>query len=343
MMESRLQSLIKGKNVIYITVKNLDYIRTSQIQRLLLDNTGKFTIYSSEKNNLLLRTIEIKRKIKYIDISGYEVIIAGFLPQLIWNDIKKLLKKAKMKPVIIAEMFLSLYDTIVCDRKAVLKNGFISNWCKHKDMEVVSEADLVVTDTKVDAKYFCKEFAGQSKDKKAIFEPLYLEADKGYVPGLIDTSDNTVVRLVHKNRVLYFGSGIPLQGTEYVVDAMKTLAQEYGFDCVYIGGTKGLTYKQKSFLYSNSITYYKHLSQKDLYSQIYLSDICLAGHFNPDSDKADRTIPGKAYIYELCDKKMILGDTKANHEIFKSDSKHVFVKRGSSKAIVEAVIKMKSR
>ena len=65
---------------------------------------------------------------------------------------------------------------------------------------------------------------------------------------------------------------------------------------------------------------------------------CLAGHFEPEIDKADRTIPGKAIIYEALGKTMILGDTKANRELFKADDKHIFVPRGNFQRIVEAVI-----
>ena len=70
------------------------------------------------------------------------------------------------------------------------------------------------------------------------------------------------------------------------------------------------------------------------------SSVCLAGHFNPGIDKANRTIPGKAFIYEALGKPMVLGDTVANHEVFKEDSRHKFVPRGDVQSIVQAVIEL---
>ena len=70
--------------------------------------------------------------------------------------------------------------------------------------------------------------------------------------------------------------------------------------------------------------------------------MCLAGHFSADIDKAWRTIPGKAYIYEMMGKKMILGDGAANHELFESDEKHSFVERGSSMALANEVRRIKN-
>ena len=86
------------------------------------------------------------------------------------------------------------------------------------------------------------------------------------------------------------------------------------------------------------MVYHKWLDPKELYKQISSTAVCLAGHFEPEIDKADRTIPGKAIIYEALGKTMILGDTKANRELFKADDKHIFVPRGNFQRIVEAVI-----
>jgi hypothetical protein len=38
-------------------------------------------------------------------------------------------------------------------------------------------------------------------------------------------------------------------------------------------------------------------------------------------------------------KPMILGDTKANHELFTPDEKHIFVKRGNSKELAKAILR----
>ena len=67
------------------------------------------------------------------------------------------------------------------------------------------------------------------------------------------------------------------------------------------------------------------------------ADLCLAGHFNGEIDKAKRTIPGKAYIYSAMDKKIILGDNKANHELYKPTHKIFWTEMSNSIALSETI------
>lgn len=340
MTESRLLNLLKGKNVVYITVKNEDYIRTKQIKRFLSENAGSFAVYSSEKGNPISRALDIRKRLREISFEGVDVVIVGFLPQLIWKNVVKQVKRSA-DVTLIAEMFLSVYDTVVLDRKLVWKNGMTSRVCRALDKRVVREADFVITDTNADAEYFSKEF-GAVKDK---FETLYLQADLDGIGGDDSISKG---KSAEPKSVLYFGTGLPLQGTEYVARAFDVLAEEYGYKCTYIGGLKGMSRDMRKTLLScenrvvnkgkGCMVYHKWLGQNELYRQISEADVCLAGHFEPDIDKADRTIPGKAMIYEAFGKSIILGDTKANRELFKSDDKHIFVPRGDFQRIVEAVI-----
>lgn len=368
MTESRFKNLIQGKNVVYITVKNKDYIRTRQIEKILTENAASFRIYSSEKKSPIKRALDLRRRLGKISFKEFDVIVVGFLPQLIMDKVVDIAfgdraidiakgGKQDFKLCVVADMFLSLYDTVVWDRKLVRPGGFIANFCKSLDKKIVEEADLVLTDTKADADYFAKEFEGDREK----FEVLYLEADRTVdSPAVLsEVSTNSDVR-----RVLYFGTGLPLQGTDIVTDAFRMLVNEnnsgniahindylskktkedstvdvWEIKCVYIGGTKYMSKEQQSFLTSGQIEYHEWLSEPELMEQIERADICLAGHFKAEIDKADRTIPGKAFIYEARGKKMILGDTTANHEIFKPDDRHIFVRRGSGEALSECIRK----
>ena len=333
MTESSFQNLVKGKNVVYITVKNRDYIRVSQIERILGKSAASYNVYASEKGNPLTRALDLGRRVKEIDLAGVDVIIVGFLPQLIWKDIMKVARGQmrdagggdksfeKKSPYLVADFFLSLYDTVVLDRKLIASSNPLAGVLRKMDKRALCSADLVLTDTAADADFFAVEY-GVDRSK---FEVLYLEADAE----ILKSADSGEV--IPKT-VLYFGTGLPLQGTDIVIEALRTLAGEYGYNCTYIGGLKGPT--------RADIKHYKWLPQNDLYSMISKSSVCLAGHFNPGIDKANRTIPGKAFIYEALGKPMVLGDTVANHEVFKEDSRHKFVPRGDVQSIVQAVIEL---
>ena len=55
------------------------------------------------------------------------------------------------------------------------------------------------------------------------------------------------------------------------------------------------------------------------------------------ANKANRTIPGKAYIYELMGRPMILGDNPATHELFEEDGKHFFVEMSNPQALADKI------
>lgn len=405
MTESRFKSLIKAKNVVYITVKNKDYIRTRQIERILAENAASFRIYSSEKKTPLKRALDIRRRLGKISFEGVDVIVVGFLPQLILDKVMDIAfgdravdiavgKRDSFKLQVVADMFLSLYDTVVWDRKLVRPGGLFARFCKKLDRRTVEEADLVLTDTRADADYFAKEFEGEREK----FEVLYLDAGiccsnksgaesididgkhKECEPENIG-SDRKINKKINSEldravassgvfgesstynevrRVLYFGTGLPLQGTDIVADAFRILVSENNsgnvvhisdyisenkkdsrceIKCIYIGSTKYMSKEQQSFITSGQVEYHEWLSEPELIEQIEKADICLAGHFKAEIDKADRTIPGKAFIYEALGKKMILADTSANREIFKPDDRHIFVRRGSGEALSECIRK----
>ena len=163
MTESSFQNLVKGKNVVYITVKNRDYIRVSQIERILGKSAASYKVYASEKGNPLTRALDLRRRVKEIDLAATDVVIVGFLPQLIWKDIMKVARGQmrgaggedksfeKKAPYLVADFFLSLYDTVVLDRKLIRTTNPLTGILRRMDKRVLAGADLVMTDTKANA------------------------------------------------------------------------------------------------------------------------------------------------------------------------------------------------
>ena len=88
---------------------------------------------------------------------------------------------------------------------------------------------------------------------------------------------------------------------------------------------------------SANIEYIPWLSQEKLAEYIAMADVCLAGHFNKEIDKAHRTIPGKAYIYQAMEKRIILGDSRANRELFSESDQNYFVPMGDAQALADLI------
>lgn len=321
------ENKLEGKNVLFITTKNIDYIRNSQEIRLIRERSNAFDVIYSSNKNYILRILQVWNKITRQKIRDCDIVFLGFEPQFVLPFVGY---KMKNKEIVI-DCFISVYDTLVNDRKKIKAGGLMAKFCHWLDKKTISMANTIITDTKAHAEYFHSEFGGE-KDR---FETLYLEADESiYYP----REQKKPEKLVDKYIVLYFGSILPLQGVDVVLDSLKNFENEKDIFFEIIGPVPKKYNKPEQA----NVCYYEWLSQNELSEHIAYADLCLAGHFSADIDKAWRTIPGKAYIYEMMGKKMILGDGAANHELFESDEKHSFVERGSSMALANEVRRIKN-
>ena len=317
--------LVKDKTVLFITTKNIDYIRNTQEIRLLKEYSESVDLIYSDKKNNPLRILDVFGKIIRRKMNKYDIVFVGFEPQFVVPFVGKKFKNNTL----IIDYFISVYDTLICDRKKFKNGGLVSKICRWMDIKTLEVAEHVITDTRAHADFFIKEFGGE----KERFETIYLEADSSiYYPR--NQKKNTETK--DKFTVLYFGSILPLQGVDVVLNAIRELnnRSEIYFDII------GPIPEKLNKPIQDNVSYTTWLSQEELADRIASSDLCLAGHFCKDIEKAGRTIPGKAYIYEMMEKKMILGEGEANHELFKSDEKHYFVERGNAKKLSDLIVEI---
>ena len=133
---------------------------------------------------------------------------------------------------------------------------------------------------------------------------------------------------------MYFGSVLPLQGVDIVLNAIDKIA-ENDIYFIIIGPVSDA---QRTNRLGN-VSYINWLAQEQLSVNIAFSDLCLAGHFNGDIEKAKRVIPGKAYIYEAMNKRMVLGENDANRERYPQEYSDVsFVKMGDADELAKVIM-----
>ena len=210
--EKNLLEQVKGERILFITTKNIDYIRNTQEVRLLEENSKSVEVLHSTKKNYVGRIMELWIRLLFMNLREIDIIFIGFAPQLILPFFKW---KMRNKTVII-DFFISIYDTMVHDRKKFKDKGVIAKLCYYIDYVTLRWADYVIADTKAHARYFVDEF----KSEQSKFEILYLEADKTiYYP----REQHKKEELKNKFVVLYFGSILPLQGVEVILEAIKKM------------------------------------------------------------------------------------------------------------------------
>lgn len=322
---------IQGKRVLFISTKNLDYIRNTQEINLLQSYAVSFDVLGSNSQKYLNRLIHIYSKLLFLNIRKYDVIFIGFAPQLILPIFHRKFKEKQ----IIVDFFISMYDTFCCDRQKFKTDSIVGKLFHRLDSFTLKKCDIVVCDTNAHATYFSEEFHADS----LCMHTLYLEADLSlYHPMTVPRPDY----LQDKFIVLYFGSILPLQGIDTVLQAFDYLKNKENiyFYCIGPVKEKDLTISKPI---SERIKYIDWLSQEDLAQYIAMSDLCLAGHFHPTIKKAQRTIPGKAYIYHAMKKPMILGDNPANHELFDNDNSVIFVEMGNARALANEILRQSTK
>lgn len=326
-MVSKMKNLT-NKKVLFITTKNLDYLRNTQEIEELKKLASEVKVIGSYSKNYLVRVMTVYWGLLTTSMKAFDSVFVGFSPQLVipvwfWKFCKN---------EVYIDFFISMYDTFVCDRKKFAPNSIVAKVFHILDSFTLKKADHVIVDTKAHGNYFVEEF-GVDADK---IEVMYLKADTSiFYPREIEKRND----IQGKFDVLYFGSVLPLQGVEIVIEAAKILADEKDIHFTIIGPIKD---KMEKFE-SETIEYIDWLSQPDLATYIAMSDLCLAGHFNAEIGKAKRTIPGKAYIYEAVNKPMILGDNDATHELYQPDDKHYFVEMGNANALAAMIKEIKNR
>lgn len=316
--------MFKNQRVLFVTTKNLDYLRNTQEIGLLKKIAENVHVVGSNKKSYPARLMHVYWQLLWYPKKQFDKVFVGFAPQLILPFFKW---KFKGKEIGI-DFFISVYDTLVFDRKKFKEHGIVARLLKWIDTITIQAADIVLSDTRAHGNYFIEEF-GLSPDK---LEVLYLEADRSIY---YSRSRNKPERMKGRCTVLYFGSILPLQGLEVILDAVDLLKDNKELYFVIIGPIDKKYQKPQS----DTIEYHNWLSQEELAEYINNADLCLAGHFNNDINKAKRTIPGKAYIYEAMGKPMILGDNPATHELYGEDMPGIyFVKMGDAKLLADTIL-----
>ena len=312
----------ENKKVLFVTTKNIDYIRNVQEIKLLNEKYKEVKIIYSKSKNYYIRILVVNLKLFFLNKKKFDIIFIGFLPQLI---IPFLYKKRKQKQITIIDFFISIYDTLVNDRKKIKQNSIMSKILKKIDKNTLKKVDEIIVDTKESGKYYIEELDADNNKIKV----LYIEAnEKIYAPSKVN-------QIEKENKddfiVLFFGTGLPLQGVDIVLKSAELLKNNSKIKFIIIGNIK--TKKD----YTN-IKFLPFMNEEELARYIKMADLCLVGHFNNQIEKAKRTIPCKAFICKAMNKKMILGKNKANMELFNDKDENIYyVEMGNSQELSKII------
>jgi SAM-dependent methyltransferase len=206
---------------------------------------------------------------------------------------------------VVLDMFLSVYDTVVLDRRLVDPGSLPGRLARLLDRLAVRAADLALLDTPQQVE-LAVDVLGLPRGKLAAV-PVGAEPER--FPPSPPSQDGPL-------RVLFYGTFIPLHGTRTIAAAIRHLqGEELAFTVVGHGQERAAFDRELAGL--EGVTVHDWVAYDRLGELVAGHDVVL-GIFG-DTGKALRVVPGKVYQAACAGRAVVTADTPAVRAAFDPD------------------------
>jgi len=308
--------------VCYFGTYNTDAARNRTIIKGLRQN-GLEVIECNSQRNGITKYIDLLKKHRSIK-GTYDAMVVGF-PGFKAVVLARFLTR---KPVFF-DVFVSLYDSIVWDRREIKTKSlkalvyWITDWIS------CMSAHRILLDTNKHIEYFAETFHIPKEKFMRVFVG----------------TDDTVFKQARRDHdmftVHFHGTYIPLQGIEYIVAAAKKLENEpIKFNIVGGGQTQERVWGLAKELEADNVHFLKKVPYEKLNDMLNESDIAL-GIFG-DTQKAKRVIPNKLYEALASGIAVITGESDAAKELLTDRENVLFCKMADGNDLAEKILELKN-
>lgn len=245
-----------------------------------------------------------------------------------WFDmlVVGVLARARGIPVLF-DPFISIYDTVVTDRRLASKRSIIGRATKLVDKLSLRFADRVLADTPAHADYYA-DLAGIPRDDIGV---VWLGAQDDVFHPLPNAQPVP-------NRVLFHGTFIALQGIPTILEAAKLL-EPRGIVVRIVGGGQEQANVDALIekLQPTNIEMVGRLPLAQIPLEIASATLCL-GVFGT-TDKARRVVPNKVFECVAVGRPVVTGDTPAIRSAF-SDTEIGLAAPGDAEALAGEIARL---
>jgi glycosyltransferase involved in cell wall biosynthesis len=309
--------------VLFLSGREVDYMR-NRVLLTALRSFSDVTVLTGAGSGITGRTAA--GLIRYIAARpDHNVCFAGFFGQ----PIAIALSVLQRKPIVL-DAFVSAYDTLCDDRGRFRPHSLPGRLAYWRDRRSCRDARQILTDTGADAHYFQQTF----NLDPARLSTVYVGCDETiFYPR--DRVKRAGSRLCE---VFYYGSFLPLHGTEVIIRAAALLGRRS--DIHWTIGGDGPDFARLSRLVSDlgltNVAMPGWIPVQELAVRIAAADICLGGHFST-IPKAARVISTKTFQFLAMKKSVIVGDNEATSELLAPGQHALAVSMGDPVALAQAV------
>ncbi|MFB0564474.1 MAG: glycosyltransferase [Candidatus Aminicenantaceae bacterium] len=252
-----------------------------------------------------------------------DIIFVGFFGHFIVPIVRLFTRKK-----IIFDAFLSMYQTVVVDRKVAKPQGIIAGISKFMDRLSCQLTDKVFLDTNQHIEYFVREY----KIEKYKFYRLLLGSDNSvWYPRSGTEAEDFIIH--------FHGEFQPLHGVEYIIEAAKKLP-DIKFQIIGKGKTLHSCRELAKRLNLNNINFYPQVRYEELPEYLLKASICL-GIFG-GTQKTRLVIPHKVYEVLAMGKPLITADTPAAREILVNGENAVLCRPADPQSLAESILMLKN-
>ena len=302
--------------------------RSWVIRRGLEESGFAVTLCRTEERGFFPKIRDLRRKWKETKDSAdalYVVFPGHFVMPIAWWISRK-----RRIPVVL-DVFLSLYDTEVDDRRRISKWHPKAWIFWFVDWLACALADAVLIDTEEQKEFFVRRY--RIDPGKILVVPVGSRPDFFFPDALPRPERLWTVR--------FYGSFIPLHGIETILQAAKELeGRDVQFEILGKGQTFDSMCALAEELRLKNLRFLPTVPLEKLREYILGADVCL-GIFGT-SAKAKRVIPTKAYEILACGKPLITGRTPAVERIL-NDGEHVLLSNlGDAHDLARKILALKT-
>lgn len=312
--------MISTPRVLYVGSYKPSYPRN----KIFLDGLRKNGVTVTECNEKSSGFVKyLKLAWRLIHLRGtYDVMLVGFPGQ----EVMFIARLCSSAPIVF-DVFTSHYMGYVLDRRYYSEDSFRASVYRFLDKWSCRLADAVVLDTRAHINFFVREY-GLPREK---FHRIFLGANSDmHHPRPTRESDG-------RRTVLFWGSFIPLQGTEHIIAAAALLRNEQiRFILIGAGQTRARDIDEAKRLGLENIQFPGKVDDAELVEYIRDADICL-GAFS-DGVKADSTIQNKIFETLASHKPLLTIRTTAISELL-TDNEHCLLCEKASPADIALKIR----
>jgi glycosyltransferase involved in cell wall biosynthesis len=267
---------------------------------------------------------------RFLRAPGPDLVLLGF-PGVLDAIVVAPLARLRGIPVV-WDMFMSLYDTVVRDRRLIGPRTLAARLLHAVEGLALSHAELVFLDTEAHARLVESLYRLPPNHCGAVW--VGAEVERFRVPERASATRRPPDAPL---RVLFYGQFVPLHGVDTIVEAARLMAEEaVEWTLIGRGQESGPVRRRLAETPLPKLRWIEWVDYPELKSRIADADLCL-GIFGT-SEKAASVIPNKVFQAVAAGRPLVTRDSPAIRELLAPVPGCVYLVRpGDPPALVEAV------